>query len=442
MRNAQPYLENAVLYQINLRAFTPDGTLKAAEKLLPHIRSLGVDIVYLCACFDADPSEEGWSPRQIASATGNPKNPYRIRDYYNVDLEYGTNDDLKEYIAAAHRLGMKVLLDLVYFHCGPSAVFLDEHPDFILRNPDGTPVLGEWLFPELNYSCADLRKYLIENMKMYVRDFGADGFRCDVGDNVPLDFWIEARAEIDAIAPDCMMLNEGWKPAPDYLDAFDLIYGCLPVADVVEGEKPVSAFADTFLAYSKDHLRDTFRAAPYLENHDFANDDYENRIEKRIGTAAMDAGLVVNFTVPGVPFLYNGVEVCDTHRHSIWGNRLHGGNLVIDWQNAFLPEAHSRTELLRALSGLRKSLPALGMNAGIRFVDAADEKILAFLREKDGERIFVAVNLSDTPRQALCDVAARDFSPCLSRGASVSTDADGKLAATLDAYGYAVVALR
>ena len=79
-----------VIYQMALRSFTPEGTLKAAEKLLPHVASLGVDIVYLCPVFVAENDEDQstWSQRQIASNTNNPKNPYKIADYFNVSIDY------------------------------------------------------------------------------------------------------------------------------------------------------------------------------------------------------------------------------------------------------------------------------------------------------------------------------------------------------------------
>ena len=113
-----PYLERGVIYQINPRAFTNEGTLSAAAEMLPHLADIGVDIVYLCPIFTADPDErdEFWSPRTKASKLNNPKNPYRISDYYSIDPEYGTIDDLTDFTARAHENGMRVILDLVYYH--------------------------------------------------------------------------------------------------------------------------------------------------------------------------------------------------------------------------------------------------------------------------------------------------------------------------------------
>lgn len=437
------YLNEGVIYQINLRAFTPEGTLNAAAKLLPHIKGIGADIVYLCPCFGADADEDiaGWSDRQRASKLNNPQNPYRISDYYNVDPEYGANDDLKAFVAAAHELDLKVILDLVYFHCGPSAVFLDEHPDFIVRDAEGKPDVGQWRFPKLNFASEGLREYLTRNMELFVRDFGVDGYRCDVGDGVPLDFWAQAKARIDAIRPGLMMLNEGSKP--DYIDVFDLNYGwffCSEFRACVEEGKPASSFVESHMSYSQNHLQGSFNSVAMLENHDFVNDDYDHRLESRIGHAAMDLGFALNYTLPNVPFIYNGTEVADTNRHSIWGNRFHGANLVIDWQNALTKPGAERLKLIRTLSALRHTMPVLGMKGSLAFASASDEHILAYKRELEGDRIAVIANLSGEEVSAVTELTSFEIDPIMLRGATVSLNGpEGKLAAILKPYGFAII---
>ena len=444
MRKPQNYLERGIIYQINLRAFTNEGTLREAEKLLPHIREIA-DIVYLCPCFvqDSDADIAGWSDRTRKSGLNNPENPYRISDYYNVDPEYGTNDDLKHYVDAAHELGLKVILDLVYFHCGPNAVFLAEHPDFIVRDADGKPDVGLWRFPKLNYESKELREYMIGNMELFVRDFGVDGYRCDVGDAVPLDFWAEARERIDALNPNLMMLNEGTKP--DYINVFDLndswnLRGALD--DVIEKGQPASHVRDVVLDFSEKHLQGSFQSIFLLENHDTVNDDYENRLEKRVGSEAMDAMFVVNLLLPNVPFIYCGTEICDTNRHSIWGNRFHGANLTIDWQNLQTVEGKRRMKLLKKLYKLRHGLPEVGLSSKLEFVNTDSEKVLTFVRGEGENRLAVIVNLGNEPVNASAEVGALDLEPWMMSGASVSlAGTEGKLTASLKPYGYAVVEL-
>jgi 1,4-alpha-glucan branching enzyme len=151
-RPSPEWVTSGVMYQIQPRAFTPEGTLKAATARLPKVAEMGVDIIYMCPVFvsDDDPDLNGWSPRQKKSGMNNPRNPYRMKDYYHVDPEYGRDDDLKELIATAHNLGMRVLLDMVYLHCGPNAVFLKEHPNFVQRDDKGNIVCASWNFPKIN----------------------------------------------------------------------------------------------------------------------------------------------------------------------------------------------------------------------------------------------------------------------------------------------------
>ena len=130
-------LSKAVIYQLYPRTFTSEGTLKEAEKLIPHLHDLGIDIISMSACNTEETSPHGQSVRQIASGMNNIKNPYRISDYFNVDEEYGTMDDLRDFVKAAHKYGLKVLIDLVYLHCGANAVFLKEHPEFVIRDENG-----------------------------------------------------------------------------------------------------------------------------------------------------------------------------------------------------------------------------------------------------------------------------------------------------------------
>ena len=437
------YLKNSIIYQINPRAFTNEGTINAAAKLLPHLKETGFNIVYLCPIFMQDPDEnrDYWSDRSKASKLENPKNPYRISDYYSIDPEYGTLDDLKNFVREAHELGLKVILDLVYYHCGPNAVFIAEHPDWIRRLPDGTPDMGIWHFPKLNYENEGLRDYMAENMVYYVRECDVDGYRCDVGDSVPLDFWKMARERVESTCKEIIMINEGTKP--EFIDVFDMNYGWFlksVLSAALENGNTVKMLQNTILGYSKNNLQGTFNSISMLDNHDFASDEYWNRFEKRIGKDAMDACFVVNYTLPNVPCVYNGAEVCDTNRHSIWGNRFHSANLTIDWQNALTADGQSRLKLLRTLAALRHTVPALGTEGSLSFGDSGNDHVLAFTRELEGRKIAVLVNLSNEKASVHTDIDASGIEPLLMRGAAVGA-ADEKLSATLDGYGYVIAEL-
>jgi len=399
--NFPEYLKSDVMYQLFLRSCTAEGTLNAAAQLLPHIKSIGADIVYLCPPFahDLDDNPDHWSPRQHASKTGNPSNPYRMKDYYNIDPEYGTNADLRAFIDAAHALGLKVILDLVYLHCGPKAVFLDEHPDYVKRDADGNLLTNHYHFLLLNFDNPALCEYMWQNMEFCIREFDCDGFRCDVGDQVPLFFWEEGRRRMDAIKPGCMMLNEGSKAA--MLDkAFDISYDFglyRKLFDILDGKAPASALAEYRKNFEANNLGGDGMSILCFDNHDISNDAYENRAEKRFGEAACDAMLFLIFTMRGVPFLYNGQEVCDANRHSIWANRFHGANMVVDWQNALTEKGQRRMEYLRKLAKLHRASPAICGGSMQWLETTAPESVVAYLRESEGQRLLFAVNLTGAP---------------------------------------------
>lgn len=408
-KTSPKWVTEGVIYQINPRAFTPEGTLKAAEAKLPDLAKLGVSIVYLCPVFvaDDDMDQRYWSPRQKASKMESPLNPYRMKDYYHVDPEYGTDSDLKSYVETAHSLGMRVMLDMVYLHCGPTAVFIKEHPDFVKHDKDGNIVNAAWSFPGLNFQCQELREYLFANMEQWVRDYGVDGFRMDVGDGIELKFWEEARERLEKIRPDVGMLSEGTRKE-DQLKAFDLDYG-FPVSSAMRRVYDQNAPAREIRS-----IKESFRAARpiggdrmihYIDNHDISNDDYANRIEKRWGEEGVNAMLAMIFTLDGTPMLYCGQEVCDKNRHSIFGSKF---NCKVDWANASSDEASRRLALIRRLADTRKARPELTAGSLVWLENSVDADVLSYLRTLDGKQTLVVINVR--PRTVPTDVTLPDGS--------------------------------
>ena len=383
-------IQKAIVYQVSMRAFSEEGTFAAVTARLDEIAATGADILYLLPFVEADPDgdRDHWSARQKASGCDNPRNPYRISDFFRVDPEYGTEDDLKVLVSAAHARGLKVLADLVYFHAGPS--FAKRHPDFVQRNADGTPADGAWAFPKLDFSNPALREHLWANMEWLVRDFGFDGFRCDVGSSVPLDFWEEGRRRIERIKPEIVMIDEGMR-GDDQRAAFDVNYcfpnGCLQT--ILAGDLP----AEDFFLILDDVEAGACRGTRFLrnyDNHDIANDCYESRLERLNGPFAADMLLVLCHTVGGIPFLYCGCEWNDAARHSIFANK---GQFTIDRGG----DHRQRQALLRRLAELHRSEAAFwrGTRTAVRTNYPA--QILSYVREADGRRLYVALNFSTHP---------------------------------------------
>ena len=414
-------IRDTVIYQINLRSFTREGTLAAAEKYLPEVADTGADIVYLCPFMESDPDPDPayWSLRQKQSLCGNPRNPYRISDFYRVDPEYGTEDDLRSFVKTAHALKMKVMADLVYMHAGPS--FGERYPEYVKKDENGKVKLNYYHFCELDFDSGGLREYLWRNMEYWVREFDVDYYRCDVGGAVPLDFWVEGRRRVEKIRKPFIMLDENEiqnRPA-DQDEAFDMNYcqrwtlnSFLPI---FRSGMPAAALE---IAWKEaDTARPGAVVIRALEHHDTANDTYYRRVEK-ISSAKCEAAYVLCYTVNGVPFLYNGCEYCDTSRHSIFSLP---GQFFIDRSK----DPAARSAFLRRLADLHRREKAFRDGAMQWLENSEPESLCTWLRTApDGERIFCAVNLGNGPVTAKCAGSAEfaGGTVLLERGARLGSD--------------------
>ena len=368
------------IYQLDVASFTREGTLAAAERELKRLADLGISWVYLCpiTVWDKDPDPAHLSRRQRASGFKETKNPYRPADFMNVEPSYGTNDDFRRFVRTAHGLGLKVMTDVVFFHCGPKAVFLKEHPDWVKRDKDGNFVCGEWAFPQLNFANAGLRRYLTDSLLMWIRDYGVDGFRCDVGDLIPLDFWEAARPELDAAKPDLVMLLEGTK-AKYGEKAFDMFYGFIAshngINETLNERMPASNIRRQ---WEKERAQGPAGVAwmRCTDTHDVASDNGERREERRWGHKRAECGIALAFALDGVPMLWMGQEIGWDGRYSIFGKT------PIDWTAAPVPE---RPAVIRRLAALRKR-PAFREGAVRWLVSKDPDSELDFERvAPDGE---------------------------------------------------------
>ena len=434
----------STLYQISLRPFTPEGTLKGAEKMLPHIASLGFDIVYLCPIFDADDDTDPkfWSPNHMRSQLTLPQNPYRMRDYYKIDEEYGTDADLHSFVKAAHEQGLKVLLDLVYFHCGPRAAFIDEHPDYVVCDADGNVTCGRWNFPQLNYESEGLREYLYGNMEYFIKEFDVDGYRCDVAEYVPLDFWAEGRRRILDINPDAILVNEG-DGVPYNEEVFQAYYNFKFGHNLRKALRGEISAADFVAAASAHRALMPPQSIPlnFLDNHDTVKDVLKkfDRIENIIGSDRMEAAMVLLYTAEGIPFIYNGNEICDTRKHTLYANRFNAPELSINWSNACTPAAERRMRIMRELANLHRNNDIL-VNGSMEWLTVGDkDNVVAFQRRYEGRSVIVVINISGETVNTYVDVAIALESKVLMQNNLVVTSRKGRTAFVAEGGGYIVI---
>ena len=412
MRPAPDYLKGAVVYQIALRNFTRGGDFRSATAMLEHIRSLGVDVVYLTPFveMDRDMAWSGWSPRQRASGYHNPKNPYRISDYDRIDPEYGTDADFAAFNAKAHLLGMKVYMDLVYLHAGPNNVLKDRFSDAFQKNADGTVRTTIWNWPYVNFASKGVRKYLIDSMLHWMR-LGCDGFRCDVGDEVPIDFWVEAVSTCQKVNPELVMINEGTKV--EWLEkAFDACYAWpwsftlrhainpkTTTYGYVKRDAPLSEAMSRVRTYETKVPAGTYMFC-FMDNHDTAPDDHENRFDRILPVEAGNVGFVLNFLRRGIALVFNGNEIADPAENSMFAavEDTERPFRSVDWGRALQPDGQRRLALIRRLAELRHTEKVLRDGSQVWLDTTAPDSVIAFKRcLEDGTVAYVFGNVKGEP---------------------------------------------
>jgi cyclomaltodextrinase len=399
------WLSNGIMYQIWLRSFTVEGTLIAATKKLPEIAELGATIVYLCPIMlqDRDINREFWSPRQQASPANNPLNPYRIADYTKIDPEYGTEEDFKTFVQVAHDIGLYVILDLVYRHTGPGNVLITQHPEFYKKDSLGNIYINQYNFPELNFDNLNLREFLLNNMINWMEEYKFDGWRYDSPHTIPLDFFKEARKQMEEINPDVGILLE--SNDPELFKACDVSYGSVWFA----GLKKIFVNGDpaTELKESWEILNNKFPSGAHfirwIDNHDGF------RPEIVFGEKASKAANVINFTIDGVPFIFQGQEIGDGSPYGIryYPEKSYNDNGAINWNTQFIPHKKELINWYKELITLRKSENALQKGKTMWLKTDNPESAVAFLRKTDNETIIVVVNVSN--RKIKVDVELQDL---------------------------------
>jgi glycosidase len=386
----QPYVKlehpewtrDAVIYQINTRQFTPEGNFAAAEKQLPRLRQLGVDILWLMPV----------QPIGEKNRKGSLGSPYSIRDYRGVNPEFGNLDDLQRFITAAHDQGFYVILDWVANHTAWDNPLVEQHPEWFRRNAAGSfhsPAWTDWLdVIQLDYSQPGLRRYMADTMRWWVSEVGMDGFRCDVAGFVPLDFWDELRAELDSIRP-VFMLAE-WETRDLHARAFDMTYAWSwndTVHDIATGKADVGALGIYHYTDENSWPENGIRML-FTSNHD--KNAWEGTQFEVFGDALENA-IVLSFVSKGMPLIYNGQEAGNPKRLAFFEKD------PIEWRE------HPLEELFRRLIALKKRHSVLWNGAwGADMVQVGNDapaSVFSFLRADDEGQLFAVFNFSADPRE-------------------------------------------
>ncbi|MDB6017185.1 MAG: alpha amylase catalytic region [Pedosphaera sp.] len=381
------WLRDGIIYEIFPRNFSATGDFGGITARLDELHDLGVTILWL---MPIHPTGKEKSKGALGS-------PYAVKDYYGINPDYGTAEDLKKLVKEAHQRGMKVIIDIVANHTAWDSVLM-KHPEFYKQDGKGKiipPVAGWSDVAGLNYGNPQLREYMTEMLKHWVdpKGFDLDGFRCDVAYMVPTSFWEEARGELMKVKPDIMMLAEA--SAPDLMvKAFDADYSWPLLGtlnDVLLNGAPATELKKTW--------EEGLRKFPQGTLHMRITDDHdEARAVTRFGIEGALAASVLMLSLDGVPLLYNGMEVGDATES---GDPALFERMPVFWQPRGRP---SLRDIYRNLIKLRNQHPAF-RNGKVTWLKSSNEAdLVALSRSDEHDEFVVVVNLSNRPVRGQVEV--------------------------------------
>ena len=419
--------ENRIIYQLNIGAFTPEGTFKAAQEQLSRLDTLGIDILWLMPIY----------PRGATMHS-----PYASMNFQDVNPAYGTVEDLKAFVADAHRHGMKVWLDWVPNHVAVENPWVKEHPEYFTKDAKGQMIHphGWGDVYELNYQDEGLVSAMNSAMNFWVDECDVDGFRCDYvsSPTIPVSYWqaiiaemksksgkaIEFLSETDISNRENMRIDScGF----DYDYAWDFQSALAWKFNNSDSADSLKAICDKFLEGSKAIKN---RRMVYLTNHDQNFNDGGHTMKDFYGDNRYLL-TVLQFTFSGMPLLYQGQEIGDPDTLNYFTDAK------VKWQLV----DRKMQNTVRTLVALHHTQPALAADAPVEYLPTDNAQVMAYRRGP----VMVFLNLGTKPCSALCnDIAAGKYTLWLDErtiqdapsATGISLDASTPVA--LNAKGYAV----
>lgn len=368
------------IYEVNVRQYTEEGTFRAFEKEMPRLKAMGVKTLWFMPI----------TPIAQQNKKGSMGSPYAASDYVSINPEFGTLADFKHMVNAAHRLGFKVIIDWVANHTGWDHVWTKTHPEFYLKDPDGKFHIASGMddIIELDYKNQEMRKAMIDAMKFWVKETNIDGFRCDLASWVEVDFWQQARPEVETIKPLFWLGEFDELENPEYGKVFDASYSWKWMHasnDYYNQNQPLQNLKDLLARYTQ--IGDGSMRAWFTTNHD---ENSWNGTEYEKYGAITKSMAVFSVTWNGVPLLYSGQELPNNKRLEFFEKD------AIKWTNNYQNAGFYKT-----LLNLKSSNPALrgGDPAATTQLlnTTANDKILAYIRKNGQDEVLVVLNMSKEP---------------------------------------------
>ena len=369
------------IYELNIRQFSTSGTFKAVELRLIALKDLGAGIIWFMPV----------QPIGEENRKGSLGSYYSIKDYQAINPEFGTMEDFKSLVNKIHEMGMYAIIDWVANHTAWDNHLIEEHPDWYTQDSSGQIIapVPDWTdVADLNYDNPEVWDYMIESMKFWLTETDIDGFRCDVAEMVPLEFWQRARTELDSIKP-VLMLAEGEKPEL-HQNAFDITYSwnLYRLMNLIAKDKANLSAIDSLLDKEKQRYPAGAGRLRFTTNHD--ENSWNGTVFERLGDGNK-AFAVLAATVPGIPLLYSGQEAGMDKRLKFFNRD------PIIWRANAYRRFYSR------LFRLYQKNPALNSGSMQRITTDSDSDVYAFVRENGEDKIVVILNLSGSEQQVQLD---------------------------------------
>ena len=390
-------METAVIYEANIRQYSPEGTFEEFTKDIPQLKQLGVKVIWLMPVFPiSETKRKATGGPDSKFATDFPEEEqkkylgsyYAVTDFTKINPEYGTIEDFRKLLKTAHENDIYVILDWVPNHTGWDHIWIKNKPDYYTKDKDGNithPEGTDWTdVADLNYDNKAMRKEMIEDMMYWITDEGVDGFRCDVAGSVPLDFWKECVSELRAKKP-LFMLAEAWEPELLKGNLFDMAYaweGHHILNKIAQGEQGVKEWDAYIEKMGKEYEQDDI-LMNFITNHD--ENSWNGTINERMGNAA-ETMLALSYVAPGMPLIYSGQEYDLNHRLKFF-------------EKDSIPKTKGKMwPLLEKLGKLKTDNVALNGGksaADYKRLSSENKDVLVFERNKKGTKVTFIANLTD-----------------------------------------------
>ncbi|MCH2198854.1 MAG: alpha-amylase family glycosyl hydrolase [Flavobacteriales bacterium] len=415
---------DATIYEVNIRQHTPEGTFKAFEADIPRLNEMGIEIMWLMPIH----------PIGEVNRKGGLGSYYAVKDYTAVNPDYGTMEDFKSLVTTAHSYGMRVMIDWVANHTAFDNVWTKDHMDYYMLDSldQLQPPLGTdwWDVAQLDWKGEQKNEAMwnamTESMAFWLTEANIDGFRCDVADFVPVEFWDQARQALEKVNPQVFMLAEAENP-PHHERAFDMSYSwefMHIMNEIAKGVRLLSAI-DDYMAKEDTYFVESAYRMMFTTNHD--ENSWNGTVFDRYGEGHL-AYATLAFTINGMPLIYSGQEAGNNEALEFFEKD------TVKWGEYIYQDFYTK------LMKLNRENEALwnGHFGGdfIKLPTTADDKIYAFMRKKEEHEVITIVNLSEEPTTVELVEALGSEYRSIFNNQMLSVFTNGEL--KLDKFGYQV----